>query len=233
MAEQSKYLMSEDEEGLAAELNLSGASAWSKLQRTVTSQISVDFELDGTMQKLSMPALINLHSHPDEATRRRAYEAENEAWDGVREPLAAAMNGIKGTVNTLNRRRGRVDALSAALDTARIDRDTFEAMFGAMQASFPMFRRYFRAKAKLLGKEQLAWWDLFAPVGKSDTTYTWQEARTLVLEPFARFAPDLEGLARLAFDQRWIDAEPREGKAGGGFCMDLPGNTREPHPDQL
>ena len=65
-AEQSKYLMSEAEEALAAELNLSGASAWGKLQGTVTSQLTVDFELDGKVQKLPMPALINLHSHPDE-----------------------------------------------------------------------------------------------------------------------------------------------------------------------
>ena len=82
-AEQAKYLMSEAEEGLAAELNLSGATAWSKLQRTVTSQLTLDFELDGRVQKLSMPALINLHSHPDEAVRRRAYYAENQAWDAA------------------------------------------------------------------------------------------------------------------------------------------------------
>ena len=74
------------------------------------------------------------------------------AWEQVREPLAAALNGIKGTVNTLNRRRGRTDALHSAIDGARIDRATLEAMLGAMEASFPMFRRYFKAKAKLSGQ---------------------------------------------------------------------------------
>ena len=83
-AEQSKYLMSEPEEMLAAEMSLSGGNAFGKLQGTVTSQLSVDFELDGKTEKLPMPALINLRSHPDEVTRRRAYEAENNAWDGFR-----------------------------------------------------------------------------------------------------------------------------------------------------
>jgi oligoendopeptidase F len=83
-AEQSKYLMSEAEEILAAELTLSGGNAFGKLQGTVTSQLSVDFELDGKVQKMPMPALINLRSHPDEATRRRGYEAENIAWEGVK-----------------------------------------------------------------------------------------------------------------------------------------------------
>jgi oligoendopeptidase F len=102
MAEQSRYMMSQLEEELAAELGLSGAGAWSKLQGTVTSQLGVDFELDGTVKKLPMPALINLRNHPDEATRKRAYEAEMNTWETVKEPIAAAMNGVKGYVNTLN-----------------------------------------------------------------------------------------------------------------------------------
>ncbi|MFZ3080062.1 MAG: hypothetical protein WA109_10275, partial [Bellilinea sp.] len=80
VAEQSRYLMSQPEEALAAELNLSGANAWQKLQGTITSQMTVDFELDGKVQTLSMPALINLRSHPDEDVRRRAFEAESQAW---------------------------------------------------------------------------------------------------------------------------------------------------------
>ncbi|NTW44858.1 MAG: M3 family oligoendopeptidase, partial [Anaerolineaceae bacterium] len=99
---QSKFLMSNEKEALAAELNLSGASAWEKLHGIVTSQLSVDFELDGKMQKLPAPALINLRTHPLEEVRRRGYEAELKAWKTVEETLAAAMNGIKGTVNTLN-----------------------------------------------------------------------------------------------------------------------------------
>lgn len=220
-AEQSKYLMSAAEEALAAELNLSGGSAWGKLQGTVTSQLTTDFELNGEVKRLPLPALINLRSHPDEAVRRRAYEAELALLASAREPLAACMNGIKGEVNTLNRRRGRQDALHSAIDTARIDRSTLEAMLGAMADAFPVFRRYFQAKARRFGKEQLAWWDLFAPAGKTDRTYTWDEARAFILANFATFSPALADLARRAFDNRWIDAEQREGKRGGAFCMGL------------
>jgi pepF/M3 family oligoendopeptidase len=216
---QSRYQMGDEQEALASELSLSGGNAFEKLQGTVTSQLTVDFELDGKTQKMPMPALINLRSHPDEATRRRAYEAENQAWESVKETLAACLNGVKGEANTLNKRRGRKDAVHSALDAARIDRKTLTAMLESMQASFPLFRRYFKAKAKKLGKEQLAWWDIFAPLGKSDRTYPFDEARNLVLRNFGRFSPDLEAFAQRAFDQRWIDAEQREGKRGGAFCM--------------
>jgi pepF/M3 family oligoendopeptidase len=218
-AEQSKYLMSEAEEALAAELSLSGGNAFGKLQGTITSQLSVDFELDGKTEKLPMPALINLRTHPDEAVRRRAYEAENQAWEGVKETLAACMNGVKGETNTLYKKRGRKDALHSAIEAARIDRKTLDAMLGSMKDSFPMFHRYFQSKAQRLGKEKLAWWDLFAPMGKTDTVYSYQEARDFIVEHFGAFSSELSALARRAFDNNWIDAEQREGKRGGAFCM--------------
>jgi pepF/M3 family oligoendopeptidase len=222
MAEQSRYMMSQLEEELAAELGLSGAGAWSKLQGTVTSQLGVDFDLDGTVSKLPMPALINLRNHPDEATRKRAYEAEMNAWETVKEPIAAAMNGVKGYVNTLNQRRGREDAIHSAIDQARIDRETLETMLGAMKSSFPVFRKYYKAKASRLGKNQLAWWDIFAPMGTTETRYTFSQAADFVVTQFGAFSPELADFAREAFDKRWIDAEMRDGKRGGAFCMSLP-----------
>lgn len=218
-AEQSKYLMSETEEILAAELTLSGGNAFGKLQGTLTSQMTVDFELDGKVQKLPMPALINLRSHPDESVRRRGYEAENQAWEGVKETLAACLNGVKGETLTLDKKRGREDAVHASIDAARMDRETLNAMLGAMKDSFPMFERYFLHKAKLLGKEKLAWWDLFAPMGKTDKVYSWDEARDFIVENFNKFSPDLGAFARRTFDKNWIDGEQREGKRGGAFCM--------------
>jgi pepF/M3 family oligoendopeptidase len=218
----SRYLMSQSEEALAAELSLSGANAWSKLQSTVVSQTSVEFELDGKLEKMPMPAIINLRNHPDESVRRRAYETEIKTWETVREPLAACMNGIKGSVNTLNKHRKREDSLHSALDANRIDRQTLEALLTAMRESLPMYRRYFQAKARILGKEKLAWWDLFAPVGKTDRTYTYDQAREIVLDNFSLFSSDLAGMARRAFEKNWIDAEMRSGKVGGAFCMALP-----------
>ncbi len=222
-ARQSKYLMSENEEMLASELSLTGSTAWSKLQGMITSQASAELEVDGEMKRLPSPALINLRSHPDGEVRRRGYEAEDKLWTSIKVPLAAAINGIKGEVNILNRRRGREDALHSAIDMAHIDRQTLEAMLGAMQDSFPMFRRYMQAKAKLLGKEKLPWWDIFAPVGEIKSDYTFDEAKEVILTNFGNFAPELRSFAQNAFEHNWIDAEQRDGKRGGAFCMDVPG----------
>ena len=221
-AEQGRFLMSNPQEMLAAELSLSGANAWSKLQRTVTSQIKVDLEFDGTAQTLPMPLILNLRTHPDESVRRRAWEAEMREWPKVREPLAACLNGMKGSSNTLNKLRGRADCLHAAIDGTRIDRQTLQALLDAMKGSLPSMHRYFRAKAARLGKDKLAWWDLFAPSGAAGGDSTWAETRALILSNFATFSPSLRSFAARAFDGNWIDAEPRDGKSAGAFCSPAP-----------
>ena len=222
-AEQSRYLMSEAEETLASELSLSGGTAWEKLQGVVTSQVKAAFEREGKIEDLPITVIRNLRrSDPDEAVRRRAYEVELDAWERVREPLAACLNGVKGSVITLYKRRGRTDPLHETLDQARIDRETLEALLSALRGSFPVFRQYWHAKAKRLGKETLAWWDLFAPVGRSERRYPFAETRNFILEQFGTFSDRLASFSERAFERNWIDAEPRDGKVGGGFCMHLP-----------
>ena len=222
--EQSRYLMSQAEETLAAELALSGESAWSKLQGTVASQVTVPFQRNGHVETLPVTTLQNLRYDADAGVRRRSYEAELAAWETVKEPLAAALNGVKGAKLTLDRRRGRTDALHSALDDARMDRPTLDAMLGAMRASFPSFRRYLRRKAQRLGHAALPWWDLYAPVVPPDAvrSFSFAEAERFVVEQFATFSEDLAELASRAFAERWIDAEPRAGKRGGAFCAYLP-----------
>jgi pepF/M3 family oligoendopeptidase len=219
---QAQYRMSQAEETLASQLSLSGGSAWQKLQGTVTSQLSVPLERDGQVEAIPMPALQNIRRYdPDEKIRRNAFEAEIAAWESVQESLAACMNGVKGEVNTLNERRGREDSLHAALDQSRIDRESLQAMLDRMQASFPQFRQYFKAKAKLLGKEGLAWWDVFVPVGKVERTFSYQEARDFIIQNFGVFSDRLAAFTDRAFESGWIDAEPRKGKSGGAFCMGI------------
>jgi pepF/M3 family oligoendopeptidase len=221
-AAESRYLMSEAEEALAAELSLSGANAWSKLQEVITSQLTAPIEVDGEVEELPLGVLFTYLAEPDGQLRERAYKAIMQALAGAREPLAACLNGVKGAANTLNVHRGREDALHISLVQSRIDRQVLNTMLAAMTSSFPMLRRYLIAKARLLGKKRLDIWDEWAPVGSADRRYEWDEARLFILTNFATFSPELENLARRAFDERWVDAEPRDGKGGGGFCLRLP-----------
>jgi pepF/M3 family oligoendopeptidase len=218
---QAKHLMSPAEEDLAAELELSSGAGWEKLHGDVTSQIIVPLEIKGEHQELPMSMVRNFAYDPNREVRRAAYEAELAGWKKAAVPLAAAMNGIKGQVNTLSRRRNWVSPLDASLFEANIDRETLEAMLTAARESFPDFRRYLRAKARALGLERLAWYDMFAPVGKEQRVWEYEEGRAFIIEKFGSFSQKLSNFAARAFRENWIDAEPRVGKVDGAYCTPL------------
>ncbi len=222
-AGQSQYLMSDAEELLANQLSLSGLRAWGKLQGTLTSQLAIDFELDGERKAYPLAALQNIRRYnPAPEIRQQAFAAEISSLESIRESLAACMNGVAGFNNVLNQGRHREDAIHHSLDTASIDRDTLEAMLSAMQASFPDFRAYLHKKAARLNQESLPWWDLFAPVGDKKRQFSWTQAQEFILDNFNSYSPHLATFARQAFDNNWIDAEPRKGKRGGAFCVRFP-----------
>jgi len=222
IADESRYRMSTEMEALASELVMSGGGVMWKLHERVTSQLKMPFERDGKTEELPITVIRNLANDPDEDIRRRAYEVELKGWETIREPVAFALNGVKGTAITLAERRGYEDVLHWSLEQNKMDRRTLDALLASMKGAFPTMRRYFKSKAEKLGKERLAWWDLFAPVGKAELKYTWDEVFAFVTEQFGTFTPELADFARNAFEKRWIDAEPRDGKAGGGFCMRIP-----------
>ncbi len=223
---EAAHLMSPAEEALAAELDLSAGAAWAKLHGTFTSQLAVTLELEGERRELPMSALRNLAHEPERATRQAAYEAELAAWEAHAVPVAAAFNGVKGQTLTLAQRRGWDDPLDAALHHNHIDRETLSALQTAVEEAYPDFRRYLKAKARALGLERLAWYDLFAPLGRG-RAWGYDEAAQFIQEQFGTFSDAMRALAERAFSRNWIDAEPRAGKRDGAFCMSVrPGESR-------
>ena len=218
---QASHLMSEEEEDLAASLNLTGGQAWGKLHRNLTSQLSVVVEKPDGAEELPMSAVRGLAHDADPAVRKAAYEAELAKWEESAVPLAASLNSIKGERNILNARRGWKDSLEPALFANNVDRQTLDAMQKAVVDSFPHFRRYLKAKAKLLGKESLPFFDLFAPVGEETDEWDWTRATQFVVEQFGTYSSGLAAMADRSFKERWVDAEPRAGKSDGAFCMGL------------
>jgi oligoendopeptidase F len=221
-AQQSaRHLMSPAEETLASELGLNGAAAWKQLYVNVTSQLSVAFERDGRTGQVPMSVIRNYAYDADRNLRRQAHEAELQVWRNAAVPLAAALNGVKGEVITLCQRRGWASPLDESLFVSGIDRATLDAMFSAARESLPDLRRYFRAKARAIGVEQLAWYDIFAPLGASRTVWEYETATRFIVQQFGAYSDRLGDFAARAFREGWIDAEPRPAKRDGAFCERL------------
>ncbi len=217
--EESKHLLTDAEESLFAEMNISGASAWSDLQSSLTSTLKVDYN----GEKITLPAVRNLAYEADADIRRDAYEAELASYDQIKSATAFALNSIKQQVISESRRRGYASPLDKALANSRMTRETLDALISAMEDYLPAFRKYLKAKAKYLGHEGgLPWYDLFAPIGSSDKKYTIEESRDYLLGIFGKFDTELHDMVKTAFDEEWIDFYPREGKVGGAFDCGVP-----------
>jgi pepF/M3 family oligoendopeptidase len=221
------HQMPEGEEALAAELRPSSITAWAKLHSSITALLTASVNLPDGTQALPMSQVRLLANDPDRVVRKAAFEAEIEAWKTVEVPLAAALNGVKGFQITVRRKRRYADDIAPTMLMNNMDRATLEAMQQACRESFPDFRRYMDAKARALGLERLAWYDMTAPVSAADRKFTWAEAQDAILTNFGRYSNRMADFAARAFRENWIDAEPRFGKEGGAYCTDMrPGESR-------
>lgn len=218
------HQMSPDEENLAAELGRSGVEAWARLQESLSSTVSTLWD-EASGEKKTVVELRTLAYAFDPKIRERAYRKELELWKQVEIPLAAALNGIKGTSLSLAARRNYADPLEASLKKARISRATLDALVGVMTDNLSVFRKYLKAKARYLGKESLAFFDLFAPLEDAEggaAEWTFDRAQDFIVLQFSRFSPEMGDFAAKAFEEGWIDAAPREGKVGGAYCTSFP-----------
>ena len=214
----SRYLLSGRGEEIMAKLQLSGSNAWGDLQQYLTSTVPVAYR----GQTLNLSAIRNLAYDPDPQVRKDAYEAELACYERIRDAVAFALNSIKLETISDCQLRGYSSPLARTLENADMQRATLDAMLGAMDEYLPKFWQYLKAKGKALGhKNGLAWYDLFAPMGKTSEKFTAQGTRDYLVTLFSGFDRELSDMVATAFDDAWIDFYPRDGKSGGAFCAEV------------
>ncbi|MBT9130627.1 MAG: Oligoendopeptidase F, plasmid [candidate division WS2 bacterium] len=220
--ENARYLLSEQEEVVISRMKQTGSSAWTKLQELLTSTLLVEINLKGEDKKLPLPVVRNLAFDPNPEVRKTAYYAELKSYEKIVDSSASALNGIKGEVINISRMRGYKSPLQVTLRNSRMDEETLNALLQAMVEYHPQFRRYLKKKSQILGYQKgLPFYELFAPIGKVSMQFSYQEAWEFIVNNFRKFSNKLADFADHAFKNRWIDAEPREGKRGGAFCSNI------------
>lgn len=215
----SKHLLSEKEEVLYAKLRQVASGQWGQLQSLLTANLPV--ELNG--KTITLSEVRNLAYESDSVIRKQAYEAELKAYEPIADAVAMSLSNIKREVTMMNELRGYESALQKTLDSSHMEKETLDAMIEAMMDYRPYFANYLKEKALYLGhKNGLPFYDLFAPIGNLNQTYTFEQAQQTVLDAFYGFSPKLGDFAKRAFDNSWLDAFPKKGKRGGAFCSNQP-----------
>jgi oligoendopeptidase F len=210
------HQLADEIEQLFLEKSVTGASAWNRLfDETIAS---LRFEVDGLALTLE-PTLARL-SDPDETKREGAAKA-------LAKTFAANLRVFTLITNTLAKDKEISDQWRKFSDIAdsrhlanRVEREVVEALVQAVTESFPrLSHRYYKLKASWFGKEKLAFWDRNAPLPNApERVFSWRQARETVLAAYGDFSPRVADIARRFFDEGWIDAPVRAGKAPGAFA---------------
>src|SRR5690625_764172 len=225
--DKGKRLLSDEVEELIAELDKDGLSAWSSLYDTTVSIMTIPFtDAEGKTTDLSVGQAMNrMTADPDPAVRKQLAENWEAAWEKYAPIFADTLNHLAGYRLTLQKAHGRKDHLEEPLEYNRMEKETLDAMWSAVEKTKEPFINYLNQKAKIFGMDKLGWEDVDAPVTVGDaepTKYTYDEACDFIIEHFSSFGPKLTEFTKHALENRWVEAEDRPNKRPGGYCTSLP-----------
>jgi len=205
-------------EKLAAELATNGYHAWNRLYTKIAGDLRAEFVEGDKKTTLSMGQLSNKMSSPDRSVRKQAFVKLSSSWQSVEALASMELNSMAGFRLSVYKERGWDSPLTEALIAARIKRETVDAMWHEVARGRSRVAEYVAAKKRLLGLDKFRWYDMLAPLGDVEKSYTYEEACDFVVRHLASFSKDLGTFSRMAIDRRWIEAEDRPGKMAGGFC---------------
>ncbi len=208
------HLLSEPEEKILAEKEVTGASAWSRLFDELTSMITI--ELDG--ETVGLEQGLSQLASPDRAVRASAAEAVTEGLAPGLRTRAFVFNTLLADKATDDRLRAYPGWIASRNLANEASDESVAALVAAVQKRNDIPQRWYALKAQLLGLDRLADYDRMASVASVDEPFGWSEARELVLDAYASFSPELADVAQRFFNESWIDAPVRPGKRPGAFC---------------
>jgi oligoendopeptidase F len=210
------HQLPDDLEKMLHERDVVGRQAWMRLFDETMADLR--FEVDG--RKLTSNEALNLLYEQDGAKRRAAADAVATGLKDNRRVFALVTNTLAKEKEIDDKWRKFARPVSSRNLANQVEDEVVDALVSAVKSSYPQLsHRYYRLKAKWMGQEALDFWDRNAPLpSDDDKLISWPEARKLVLEAYHAFSPDLALVGKTFFDQNWIDAPPRPGKAPGAFA---------------
>ena len=216
LRKEKPYQLDDRIEQLFHEKSVSGYSAWNRLFDETISGLR--FKVDG--EELAIEPVLSFLQDSDGNKRRAAAEALAETFKANVRLFSLITNTLAKDKDISDRWRGFADVADSRHLSNRVEREVVDALVSAVQAAYPkLSHRYYALKARWFRKEALPHWDRNAPLPEVPMrTIAWPEARATVLEAYGAFSPVLANIAERFFDDRWIDAPVRPGKAPGAFA---------------
>jgi oligoendopeptidase F len=210
------HQLADDLERLFLDKSVSAAAAWNRLFDDTMAALRFDFE----GESLTLEPLLGKLMDPDAKIRETAANALAATLGANLRLFTLITNTLAKDKETSDRWRKFRDVADSRHLANRVEPEVVEALVTAVTDGYPrLTHRYYALKARWFGKAQLDHWDRNAPLPNAPRRiYKWETARDMVLGAYSAFSPRMGDIARRFFDEGWIDAPVRPGKAPGAFA---------------
>lgn len=173
-------------------------------------------------KELPLTQVKNMCHDNSSEVRKKAFLAEQKAYESIATPLSFAVSSIKQQQLKEARLRGYKDPLEKMLIDSRMSQNTLTAMMNSIEAYLPKFRNYLRTKASMLGYSNgLPWYEIYATLGECNFDFSIEDCEEAILKHFKDVSDNLYKMTKQAIEDHWIDYPTRPGKQPGAFCENL------------
>ncbi len=213
------HTLSEAEEKIVNIKNVTGTEALNNLYDSITNRYTFKLEVEGVTKEITRGELMSYVRQGDPDLRARAYQELYRVY-GENGPILGQMyqTRVRDWRNENISLRKYTNPIAARNLGNDIPDDVVDTLLDVARKNADTFQRFFKVKARLLGVQRLRRYDIYAPISKSEKTFDFDAAVTMVLDSLNQFDPKFGALAKRVFDDKHLDSEVRKGKRGGAFC---------------
>ena len=230
IARRAPHTLSDDEERILAAASPVAASA-SNIYGILTN---ADFPYPtvtlstGKTAKIDQSGYNELRTLANRDDRQKVMSAFFGSLGGFSRTFGTTMNASVQKSLFYARSRKYPSTLEMSLDAANIPVSVYTRLVDGVNRSLPAFHRYLKLRQRMMGVDQLHYYDLYAPLVPSvDLSYAPEDAQKQVLAAVAPLGQDYVSVLQRAFNERWIDLFPTEGKRSGAYSN---GGAYDVHP---
>jgi oligoendopeptidase F len=214
------YTLTEPEEKVINLKDVTGSNAMNTLYDTITNRYTFKLTINGEEKTLTRGELSVFVREADPELRKQAYQELYRVY-GDDSPILGQIyqNIVRDWNNEQLGLRKFVSPIAVRNLANDIPDEAVEKLLSVTEKNAGLFHRYFKLKARWLGLEKLRRYDVYAPVAKSEKTYTFDQGVKMVMDAYSAFDPSIAALAKRVIEEDHLDSEVRMGKQGGAFCL--------------
>jgi len=173
---------------------------------------------EGKAHQITHGSYIPLMQSEDRELRRSAFTNLYGTYKSYENTYTAILSGhLKMLAFNANARRYE-NTLEAALDSTEVPQSVYHSLIEAVHANMDKMYRYVKLRKKMLGVDELHYYDLYAPMVSSvDMKITYEQAKKLTLEAVKPLGEEYVKIMSEGFESGWVDVYENEGKCSGAY----------------